>query len=393
MKIYYFSHYDILRARTNQIGDTRLCEGFAENGCEVELIVPYIYRKDNFKKKDALDAYGIRTKYRLRILKTFFPDQVSGKWFMLILVFFQFFLFWIILFKNRKELSDVIIMSRDPNLLLLPIYFKKILRLKNGPKVISWVHEVRLSKKAHLKVYLNADGVVGTCPKVTKDLQEYLKIPQSKLAYSLNPITETQLKQIISKEEARKKINYHEHRPLIVYTGKITKGGKGEEIKYILQTAALLPRYQFYLTGGNAINVNLWKNYCHERNILNVFFTGFILDYTQIVYYQFAADVLVSYYSTAEHDVRYNLPNKICEYMLTRNPIVTCNFPALKGTLSANAAIFVEPENPAALALGIKKAVDDKDANKKLTSQAFEDVQQITFKKRTRVLLDFFKTL
>ncbi len=51
MNIVYFSPYDILRPRTNQVSDIRFCEAFVENNCQVNLLVPQVERDDNLPKK------------------------------------------------------------------------------------------------------------------------------------------------------------------------------------------------------------------------------------------------------------------------------------------------------------------------------------------------------
>lgn len=390
MKIYYFSPFDILRPRTNQISDTRLCEGFAENGCDVELIVPYVYRKDNLKKHEILEYYGVRTAYKIKILKTFFRETTPDSIKLSTTCLYGVFVIIRILLRNLLHLAEVVIMSRNANLLIMPVFLKKLFRLQNGPKVISWVHEV-VPKKSHSWVYRNADGVVGTNSTCVEDLFEKLHLPSHKLAVSLNPITEFQIQNVMDKAAARKALNLNCGKPLIVYTGKLFMQQK--EAEYILEAARQCPNFQFLLTGGKPNVVEYYKNWCAQRNIHNVLFTGFLNNYTEVRYYQFAADVLVSYYSAKEHDVRYNLPNKICEYMLTRNPIVTCNFPAVKDTLNAANAIFVEPENPDSLVQGIRKAVENKKEATRLAEQAFQDVKEMTFKKRTKLLLDFFQAL
>lgn len=77
MKVYYFSPFDILRPRTNQISDMRLCEGFAENGCDVELIVPYCYRRDNISRDIIFDYLASRLLFELKYLELFFRMELA----------------------------------------------------------------------------------------------------------------------------------------------------------------------------------------------------------------------------------------------------------------------------------------------------------------------------
>lgn len=390
IRIYYFSPYDILRPRTNQISDVRLCEGFAENNYNVELIFPYVYRKDNLKKGEIFDCYGVKTPYKLTMLKTPFWNNIPRTIMVSLMFLYNFFVIFRILLCNIASLTDVVIMSRSVDLLIPVILLKKLLQLFEGPKVISWAHELKF-KKRYLWVYRNVNGIAATNSAVINDLYEKLQIPSEKLAVSLNPITENQLRNIIDREDARKKLNLNVNdRPLVVYTGKLYIGQK--EAEYILKAAHQLPDYNFLLTGGKPHVVEYYDKWCRERKISNVLFTGYLYDYNKIKYYQFVADVLVSYYTQRDHLVKYNLPQKIAEYMLTHNAIVTPDYPATRDILNDSNAIFVKPENLGSLIQGIRHAVENKEYSNRKARQAFQDVQEMTFKKRTKILLDFFKT-
>jgi glycosyltransferase involved in cell wall biosynthesis len=206
---------------------------------------------------------------------------------------------------------------------------------------------------------------------------------------SLNPISEKQVRDRVSREEARRRLALGVDGPLVAYTGKLFIGQ--QEAEWILEAARRLPDCVFLFTGGRPNVVAHYREWCRRAGLERVRFTGFIDDYTRIADYQQAADVLVSYYSPREHDVRYNLPNKMCEYMLTGNVIVTSDFPAVRDVLNEGNAIFVAPEDPEALAVGIRWAIENRDAAGRLAARASVDVAAMTFAKRTRMLLDGFE--
>lgn len=390
MKIYFFSPRDILRPRTDQIYDIQLCEGFAENECSVELISPYEFRKDNIKKNQIFCNYGVKTPFKIKILKTPFWSEMPPKISASILFFINCIMALKIFLINSINPVEIVILSRGIDLLIPSIVLKKILRSRSSPKVILWAHEIIL-KKRYQWVYRNSDGIIGTNSVIIEDLIQKFRIPKRKLAVSLSPISYSQLKNLISRDKARKKIRINVKKPLIVYTGKLSI--KLKEATYILQAALLLPQFQFLLTGGKPDVVTHYKNRCRQLDLSNVTFTGYLWNYNDVRFYQFAADVLISYYSSHDHYVRYNLPSKICEYMLTRNPIVTCDFPATKDILNNSNAIIVKPEDSAALAQGIKQAIENKEKARLIAGQAFDDVKQLTFKNRTEILLGFLRSL
>lgn len=387
MKIYFFSPYDLLRAKTNSIADIHLCEGFAQNGCEVELVTPYVHRKDNIQRKDINQVYGLHTPFRISILPTPFLDGMS-KWLILPVMSSAFALKTLrILIANIGRQQEVAVISRNVDLLLPAILLKRLFGRRRGPKIICWAHEF-VSKRRYIWAYRNSDGVIATNSAITADLHRIAGIPASALAVSLNPITEHHVQNAWTRESAREKLDLSIDKPLVVYTGKLYIGQK--EAEYILEAARQLPQYHFLLTGGKPGVVSHYNQQCLRRGIANVSFTGFLYRYDDVRLYQFSADILVSYYSRHDHLVTYNLPNKICEYMLTGNPIVTADYPAIKDVLNESNAILVEPENVEALCKGIHRAWECGAAKAR---QAYEDVKEMTFLKRTKSLLEFIGRL
>jgi glycosyltransferase involved in cell wall biosynthesis len=385
--IIYLTPYDILRPRTNQVGDVRLCEGFAQNNCEVNLLVPFVERADNISKDDVAKFYGLDKTYSINYLPYKFNKEVVG-WSILKIAFLDLWESIKIINKAKKD-QRIYIISRT-NYLLRPFFIlrKIIPGFFKQARIIHWSHEIKL-KKSYLHVYKNTDSLLATNSAIIEDLNKDLGFDKTKAFPTLNPISEAQASECINKEQAKKEVNLLEHQnPLIVYTGKVGILGM-KEIEHILEAAQLLPNYTFLLTGGKPEAVEHWKKWCAERNISNYIFTGYIYDYTQIKNYQYAADVLVSYYVKSAHDVRYNFPNKICEYMLTGNVIITPDYPATRDVLTENNCYYVEPENSIALAEKIKYAIEHKEESLERGKKAKQDVREITFKNRTGLVLDF----
>ena len=392
MKIYYFSPYDILRPRTNQVGDVRLCEGFKQNNVDVRLIVPYVYRNDNIKKSDVAKMYGLETTYPIRYLFTFFMRDVSGVYRFALISLLNLFIFLEVMFRSWFTKKPIIMMSRDAQIIRPFLLARNIVPfLCKNMRIVYWVHEVKL-KPVYRWVYKHSDALIGTNSSIVNDLLKETNYPKEKTGVSLNPITEEQLRNRPSKELAQQQTGLTGLYPLVVYTGKIGIF-YNKEIEHILGAAKMLPTYHFVLTGGKPDAVAHWQKWCADYNIKNVKFTGYFADYSLVRYYQFAADVLVSYYTKQGHDTRYNLPNKVCEYMLTNNVMVIPDYPATRDTLDGSNCIFAEPESTEALTEAIKLAVENKERSKQIAAKALNDVQEITFKKRTAILVDFLSKL
>lgn len=387
--IIYLSPYDILRPRTNQLSDVRFTEGFAQNNCHTHLVVPYVERVDNISRMDVNDTYGLKSHLHIHYLPTRFKEDVHGVWQLAQVAWYGIIKTFSIL-KQRSHQNKTYIISRSTHLLrpyftlrkLFPSRFKNVI-------LIHWAHDFHTSGN-HQLIYRKADFLLATNSSILNSILKTANTKSKIGGITLNPITEAQSLENYTKEEARKEVNLANlNTPLVVYTGKIGKN-YDKELKYILEAAKQLPDITFLFTGGKPETIAYWEDYCTDLGLQNVRFTGYLSDYRKIKYYQYAADILVSYYTHQGHDIHYNFPNKICEYMLTGNPIVSPDFPATRDILNENNCTFTSPENSEALAATIKSIIDSPSASQQRAIQAAKDVREITFKKVAARLLKQF---
>ena len=370
----------------------QFADGLASSGCSVEVVVPRVFRKDNIQRDQIFNYYGIEQSFRIRELKTFIY-QKSFKHYILIMLMIHHFVFAMKLLFNRiktKQNEQVIIIS-TLGYILLPyfIVFKSLIK-DRMTKLITWEHEFHERKK-EIWIYGKCDGILVTNSEIKKTLTVKYKVPSDKIFVTLNPISEKRLSNILDREKIRRELGIARGQITIVYTGKLST--ENREVKYIIEAAALLPEYSFILTGGKPNVIKYFKEYLDNTKIKNVQLTGFLYKFDDLKYYQIAADILVSYYSKHDLDVRYNLPAKIGEYLTTKNPIVTVDHPATRDILNSSNVLFVEPDNPGALAEGIKKLVENKKIGNELALNAFKSALGITYRRTAEKTLDFLSGL
>lgn len=383
-RIYVFSPYCLLRPTTNRIYDMRLCDGFSGHGNHVTIVYPYTYMKGNIRSGEIPAAYDLQHTVHRRLLLTPLPENSPKLWrFSVLLVAFAVSSFRIALegiFLRRR----ILVVSRDAKALLPAIFFRKLLPGLFPAKVIYVASEVK-KNRIYKWVVKHADGVMAGVTSTREAIRKIVPLAPERFMLSLAPVPVSSVQ--CSKSAARQEIGYRDTAPLVVYTGKL--GMDVHELRYIFQAAKLLPDYHFLFTGGRPSAVDAVRKYCLENRIENVAFTGFINDSGYIRYYQLAADVLVSYYTSKDHLVEFNYPQKVNEYMTTGNVVVTPDFPATRDVLNENNVIFVKPDCPEDLARGIKLAVDDPELSDRLAKQALLDMQELTFEKRTFEFLEF----
>jgi glycosyltransferase involved in cell wall biosynthesis len=388
LDIYIFSPFCLLRPTTNRIFDMRLADGFAGHGERVTVVHPYVYMKDNIRKSEIPKSYGLKSIVFTSMLPTPLPEHPNS--FLRLITMqaaFSIYSLWILM-KSIFSRKEAVIFSRDPKLLFPVLSLKKIFGRLMRMKIIYMCAEVK--DNFVLKFVLrNVNGVFAGVTSTVKAMQKLVPLPENKFMLALAPVPA--FTNDCSKEEARKIIGYNSTEPLIVYTGKL--GPDVNELIYILEAARLLPEFRFMATGGRQAHVDYFRNSCAEKGISNVTFTGFFNDSTYVRYYQLAADVLISYYTSKDHLVEFNYPQKLNEYLSTRNPIVTPDFEATRDIINDRNVFFAQPDNPESLAAVIKNIVSNKESAAKISNQAFEDSKGLTFESKTRDLIDFIEKI
>jgi glycosyltransferase involved in cell wall biosynthesis len=140
-----------------------------------------------------------------------------------------------------------------------------------------------------------------------------------------------------------------------------------------------MPECLYVLTGGQPHVVAELEKRFKQEGTTNVLLSGMLPDPEEPRFYQQAADVLVSYYSTQDHPYAHNqLPAKLAEYMATGNPIVAADFPAVRGLLNSGNSLLVEPHNLEALIEALLFAVENGDEVAALGLAAQRDIASHT---------------
>ena len=95
------------------------------------------------------------------------------------------------------------------------------------------------------------------------------------------------------------------------------------------------------------------------------------------------ADVLVLPNTATSISARYTSPLKLFEYLAAGKPIVASDLPALREVLrDGETAVLVAPGDPAALGLGIRRVVSDRELATRLARGAFDAAAEYSWDRR-----------
>jgi glycosyltransferase involved in cell wall biosynthesis len=379
MKLFYITNARIPTEKAHGLQIMQMCEAFAEQGFDVELVLP---RRKNPIKEDAFSYYGIDKKFAIKYLSS--PDWELSKPLLNRIIFltqsilFAFFAKRFV--KSQVKENDSIIYSRD----LFTLYLlrntvpqdKIIFEAHNFPKkILPW----------HKKLFSKLEKVVVISRALEEDFKK--NFPHLKILLARDGFDKNLFTKIYSKTEARKILGIQEGIKMVLYTGQLF-WWKGVETliksKLFWQNSALL-----YIVGGLPEDTNKLEGFAKMLELKDVIFTGQKLP-KEIPLYLAAADlVVVPNSGKAEISQRYTSPLKVFEAMAAGKPIIASNLPSLREILNEKTALFFEADNADDLAKKIDFLLEHSDSAKTLGKNAKEISQNYDWNSRANLIKKF----
>ncbi|MDP3042915.1 MAG: glycosyltransferase family 4 protein [bacterium] len=374
MKLFYITNARIPTEKAHGYQICKMCEEFAHAGSDVELIVPV--RKNNIKK-DVFEFYGIEKNFKIKQIKSF-DFLIFNKYLGRLSFYLQSLSFLIKLFFIKID-NNAIIYTRNFEIAWL-------LRLR-GHKTVYEAHSWPGSKIWIYKLLIkNIDKIVV----ITHGLKNlFLKnsFSENKILIAPDGVNLEKFDIDLTREQAREKLGLPQDKKIILYTGHLYKW-KGAQI--LADVAELLDENSLIVfIGGTGKDEKEFR--IKNKKLENILVAGY-QPHSEIPYWLKAADVLVLPNSGKENISKfYTSPLKLFEYMASKRPIVASNLPSIREILNEHNAVLVEPDNPQSLDSGIKKVLQDSDLAGRISKQAFQDVQNYTWRNRVKNILNFIK--
>ena len=353
MELIYIANARIPTEKAHGIQIMKMCEAFADAGVAVELVLPWRF---NFVKSDPFEYYGARKNFKITKLPSLDLVKFGKFGFLIQSLSFACAAFWYVLLKK----ADVIY-SRDE----LPLFFLSFFK-----KNIVW--ETHSAKKNFLvKRALDKCRAVIAITRGLKDFYvEKYGAASDKILVAPDGVDMEKFDIGITKEEAREKLNLPLDKKIILYTGHFYKW-KG--VDALIQSGKFLDENTLiYLVGGTEEGIARYELLVADCE--NIIIAGH-KPHGEIPYWLKAADVLVLPNSGKEAISKiYTSPMKLFEYMASGIPIAASDLPSIGEILNDPStgsgrgnALLVEPDNPEALAEGIKKILQNPDFSGKIS--------------------------
>lgn len=388
-KVLYFAPSDIAVPRVDRQCIMRFCEALAKRGVEVELAALGVKLMEGERRhEDLWSAYNVAMPFRIKIFPTLLRQKSSDVMISLHrLLWYAWYTFYLIVIERETmKFQPYVVYGKNLSCLLLPLLLRRVFRRK-----LIVVMESHILPEDRIKRYLldKFDKIIANSYTLAEDLVVRSRIKREKVIGTHQGVNLEYVDRIrISRAQARTKLHLPLDGQVVAYTGKVY--WKYREVELLLETASILPDSVLMLiVGGRGDHVERFRQRIQQERRTNVQFTGFVPP-SDVYIYQFAADVLLSYYPSGLSLNQYRSPGKLFDYMASMTPIIAADYVSLREILrDGENAILVEPDRPKQLAEQTRHLLADPLLRKRLAQQAYHDVQEYTWDKRAEKIMRF----
>ncbi|OHA30095.1 MAG: hypothetical protein A3G52_02350 [Candidatus Taylorbacteria bacterium RIFCSPLOWO2_12_FULL_43_20] len=379
MKLIYIANMRLPTDKAHGIQIMKMCEAFALQGIDVELIVPT--KKSAFSGTEVFKYYGVKEIFKITKVPC---SDLLGKTmafgkscYFIDLITFIFGLYW----KNLDKGS--VIYSRDP-MLLIPFLYRKY-------RIRAEIHSLPAHRYLFFKLLNAASNIIVVTKYLKNELVEN-GFSAEKIIVAPDAVDIEAFDITISKKDARLKLDLPEDRVLVGYVGMFRTMGMEKGINTAIRSLKFWgDGIMLVLVGGNLKDIDFYKRSAKDLGVIDkVMFVGRVT-HDVIPLYLKAFDIFIAPFPDNKHYKYYMSPLKIFEYMAGGRPIITSDLPSIREILSEKNSTLVKPNNPEALAQGVHYLLDTRNLAQKLSHQAFQDVKQYTWSKRARSIISFAK--
>lgn len=384
MKIIYIATSVIPAQKANSYQVMKMCEAFAREGHDVELLIPVRFGRVR-EKSEPFEYYGVDKCFKIR--KIFSIDLIPlekiighlGFWMQN--ASFSLLTLIYVLFANPD-----IIYSRDRFTLLFLGLFKK--------NLVYEVHGLPAKFRLYEKcLYGRVKKIIVITNQIKKILVDKRIAGNEKILVAPDAVDLEKFDKIkMTKKELREELGLPKDKKLIAYIGKLRTKAKEKGVADIIRAfkklAALDANMVF--VGGEAESVEQYKALMSDLGLKkeDVVFIGHV-PFPEVPKYEKAMDVLVMPFPWTRHYAYHMSPLKMFEYMASGVPIVTTDLPTVREVLDEASAIFVRPGEPKDLARGIDRVLEDKEFSRQIAERSQKLAKNYTWQRRVKDILGF----
>lgn len=352
-----------------------MCEGFADAGAAVELVVP---RRAQTSATDPFAYAGVKPNFTITRLPCldFFPGT-QGKFFYWLRTLSFFIAAKLYLASKRYD----VLYTREHQ---AGLFFR------------DFIYEVHAVPKANDALYRRlwnrARGLV-VLTSFIRDRFAANGIPQERICVAPDAVTVAKFSTTLSKEEAREELGLPNDVYLMGYVGTLKTMQMEKGVACAVHSLKELSAdIQLVVVGGESEDIAEYKTLAENEGVAGrVVFIGKV-SHAKVPLYLKAFDVVVAPFPDVEHYRFFMSPLKIFEYMAAGVPMIVSDLPSLREVLSEQTAAFIPPADASALAVKVNELRAHSDAAQAMADAAREDARtRFSWDARARAILAFIR--
>ena len=397
-KLLYVANARLPTEKAHGVQIVKMCEALAQNGAEVELVVPFRVQTAQMRRvRDLWAYYGVRQRFKLTRLPSldllFLDRHLPGRFFYLPF-YVQSLTFNVcaVLYSLLRR-ADVLY-SRDWMFFLCWLPLRCLRRRRLVLEEHTFPHRGGWGGRLHLAVSRRVDRLVV----ITHRLQElYVAagVPAERVLVAPDGVDLAQFEYLPGKKEARRRMGLPLGKPIVGYVGRFHTLQMPKGLDTLVKAAARLREQGIEIVlcfvGGPGENFPVLRELVRQHGLPpEVLILVDQIPPTEVPLYLRAFDVCAMPFPWTEHYAYYMSPLKMFEYMASRTPIVATDLSSTREILrDGENAVLVEPDDPKALAQGIRQVLEMPDRGRQLAAQAYQDVATLTWARRAANILAF----
>ena len=372
-------------ARANGLQVAAMAESLSATGLNVAVVVPRRFRQDD---TDPFAFYGVRPTFQVERIASFDTiDIVPARWQRVPFLVQSASFAWRVLARAG--------VARDTGFLVRDHYTLDILvsglRERDLGRVACEVHNLpqRPSRRRWLMDSLRKLPAVITISDALRDDLLAEGLDPDRVMVARDGVFLKRFAGLPGARVARRELKLDPQRPLVVYAGQLF-AWKG--VDTLVAAMGAVPDAQLMVVGGGHRELPRLRALAAEHCAGRVTFAGQVPS-TDVPFHLAAADVIaLPNTGTLPISARYTSPLKLFEAMASQRPIVASDLPSLGEVLTHDRnAHLVTPDDPAALAAGIRALLDDPARAARLAGQARDDVEPYDWSARGRLVARFLR--
>lgn len=381
-KLTYIANARMPTEKAHGIQIMKMCEAFADQGANVELIIP---RRFNYIEEDPFSYYGVEKNFTITQLPTIDLMPVSSGWFKWLAYWVNYLVFSELVFWYTLFNAADVYYSRNE----LPLLYLSL----RGSKTYWETHQAHTSVITKLLLQF-VDGIVA----ISRGLEEYFcerGLASNSVITAFDGVNLSDFDNESSQEDLRERLHMPQDREIISYIGRYQSAGdkkKGvdEIIAKFPDIKEVCPQAFLLIVGVDPENKNDLESKIEQHGVSSEDFQVVeFVSHQKALWYMQASDILVMNYPDTEHHRKYMSPLKLAEYMGSGTPIVTSDLPAIRWVLCDDCGYFFDPGDMDDFRDGIIQILKNDKYAKTLSENARQEAKEHTWNGRAKKIISF----